>query len=93
MTKNKIVENLRELDATVLEVADDSEKHRGHAGAGGGGHYHVTIVSDHFSGKSLMVRHRLIYSMLSGMMKNEIHALAVNAYTPTEYHLKQNSPT
>lgn len=92
-TRDRIIESLGDLDAQMLEVADESEKHRGHAGAGDGGHYHLTVVSDRFSGQSLMARHRLIYGMLSGMMKKEIHALALNAYTPSEYHSKQNPST
>ncbi|MBY0578870.1 MAG: BolA family transcriptional regulator [Burkholderiales bacterium] len=89
LTRTRIVESLADLNAQILEVADESERHSGHAGAGGGGHYRLTVVSDCFSGQTLMARHRLIYGMLSGMMKSEIHALAVNAYTPSEYHLKQ----
>ncbi len=44
-----------------LEIADNSQAHAGHAGTqSGGGHYHVTIVSDAFTGKTLVQRHQLI---------------------------------
>ncbi|TXL12411.1 BolA family transcriptional regulator, partial [Methylococcaceae bacterium HT4] len=52
----------------------------------GGGHYHVRIVSDAFSGKSLVQRHQLIYKALGDLMKHEIHALGIDAFTPTESH-------
>ncbi len=69
----------------TLEIIDHSAAHAGHAGArSGGGHYHVTIISDAFTGKSLVQRHQLIYKALGDMMKQEIHALGINALSPSE---------
>jgi BolA family transcriptional regulator, general stress-responsive regulator len=68
-----------------LEVIDHSAAHAGHAGArSGGGHYHVTIVADAFAGQSLVQRHQLIYKALGDMMTQEIHALGINALSPSE---------
>lgn len=68
-----------------LEIADNSQAHAGHAGVqNGGGHYHVLIVSDVFTGKSLVQRHQLIYKALGDLMKHQIHALGIEAFTPTE---------
>ena len=68
-----------------LEITDNSQAHAGHAGAqSGGGHYHVLIVSDAFTGKSLVQRHQLIYKALGDLMKHEIHALSIETFTPTE---------
>ena len=73
------------LSPERLEIADNSQAHAGHAGAqSGGGHYHVTIVSEAFTGKSLVQRHQLIYKALGDLMKQEIHALGIEAFTPTE---------
>lgn len=72
------------LNPDHLEVIDDSAKHIGHAGARGGGHYTVKIVASAFSDKSLLERHRMIYSLLQDMMQNEIHALSIQAHTPDE---------
>ena len=70
-----------------IEIADNSQAHAGHAGAhSGGGHYHVRIVSSAFEGKSLVQRHQLIYKSLGDLMKHEIHALGIDAFTPTESH-------
>jgi BolA protein len=69
----------------LLEVIDNSAAHAGHAGAkSGGGHYHVTIVAESFEGKSLVQRHQLIYKALGDMMKQQIHALGINALSPSE---------
>lgn len=84
-----MVQRLSGLEPDSLEIVDESERHIGHKGSGGGGHFRMTIVSEHFSGKSRVARHRLVYDLLSDLMKGEIHALALNAYTPCEYHLKQ----
>lgn len=69
----------------LIEIIDQSAAHAGHGGnQKGGGHFYVTIVSAAFEGKSLVQRHQLIYSALDGMMKEDIHALGINALTPSE---------
>lgn len=73
------------LNPSTIEIIDNSQAHAGHAGAqSGGGHYHVRIVSDQFDGKSLVQRHQLIYKALGDLMKNEIHALGIEAFSPSE---------
>jgi BolA family transcriptional regulator, general stress-responsive regulator len=77
------------LDAALapsqLEVTDDSHLHVGHAGAAsGGGHYSVRVVSDRFEGQRLVMRHRLVYDAVQGMMHTDIHALAITAVAPSE---------
>lgn len=84
------VERIRQaLDAALspseLEVGDDSHLHVGHAGAAsGGGHYRVKIVSERFEGLRLVMRHRLVYDAVQGMMHTDIHALAITAVAPSE---------
>ena len=77
-------ERLAALEPLRLEIADDSAKHAGHAGARGGGHYRLTIVSPRFSGCATIERHRLIYEALGPMMRGEIHALGIRALAPEE---------
>ena len=73
------------LQPQRLEVADDSHKHAGHAGARGGqGHFSVDIVSAAFAGKLPLARHRLVYAALGDMMQTDIHALSIRARTPDE---------
>jgi BolA family transcriptional regulator, general stress-responsive regulator len=69
-----------------LSIADESHRHRGHAGAADGrGHFRVEIVSPTFTGKSRLARHRLLYDALDAEMKTDIHALAIHAFTPEEW--------
>ena len=73
-----------------LELFDDSQSHAGHAGArAGGGHFYATIVSSVFEGKTLIKRHQLVYAALGDMMKKEIHALSIKAFTPCEFNQKE----
>jgi len=84
------VERIRSLLAEALapsqiEVVDESHLHAGHAGAAsGGGHYRVKIVSERFEGQRLVMRHRLVYDAVQGMMHTDIHALAITAHAPSE---------
>jgi BolA protein len=84
------VERIRQLltaalNPSELEVGDDSHLHAGHAGAAsGGGHYRVKIVSEQFEGLRLVMRHRLVYDAVQGMMHTDIHALAITAVAPSE---------
>ena len=81
-----IEQRLRKEFAPVnLEVIDESKLHAGHEGAkSGGGHFAVTIVSPRFEGHTSIMRHRMIYGALGEMMKQDIHALRINALTPEE---------
>ena len=71
------------IDADHIEIIDESHKHAGHAQSSGG-HFRLHIVSDDFSGLSLIERHRFIYDTLGDMIQNEIHALSIKAKTKSE---------
>jgi BolA protein len=80
----------RKLEAAFapqsLEIIDESEKHRGHAGfrEGGESHFRVEIVSDAFEGKSRLERQRAINAALADELAGPIHAFSVKAKTPAE---------
>ena len=81
----RIEQQLAALEPESIEIADESGKHIGHEGAkGGGGHYQLVIVSPRFAGKPLQQRHRMIYEALGPLMRKEIHALSIRAYSPDE---------
>lgn len=74
------------LDAALrpesLIVRDDSEAHRGHAGAREGGHFHVTVVAESFRGVTALERHRRIHAALADLLPGRIHALSIDARVP-----------
>ena len=73
------------LNPTELLVKDQSHLHAGHEGAREGkGHFDVTIVSDHFEGLKRIARHRLVYDALGQFMETDVHALRINALSPSE---------
>ncbi len=73
------------LAPTKLAVIDESHQHIGHEGAkGGASHFALTIVSSAFAGLSSVKRHQLIYSHLTDLIPQEVHALKINAKTPQE---------
>lgn len=82
-----IAKLLRErLEASLVEVHDDGAAHAGHLGLpkAGGGHYRVRVIARCFEGKSLVARHRAIYDVLRTQLQHDIHALAIEAFTPQE---------
>jgi acid stress-induced BolA-like protein IbaG/YrbA len=50
-----------------------------------GTHFEAVIVSEAFTGKSLVQRHQLVYQTLGDRMRAEIHALSMKTYTPQEW--------
>ena len=70
----------------ALEIVDESEKHRGHAGfrKGGESHFRVEIVAAAFEGKSRLDRQRAINEVLAEELAGPIHAFSVKAKTPAE---------
>ena len=48
-------------------------------------HFEAVVVAASFAGLRAVQRHKLVYETLGALMGNEIHALALKAYTPDEY--------
>jgi BolA family transcriptional regulator, general stress-responsive regulator len=85
VTADRLQEVLQQaLSPTALEVQDDSHLHAGHAGALEGRHFTVRVVSAAFNGLTRVARHRLVYDAARTLIAEGIHALAIEARTPTE---------
>ncbi len=83
----RIEELLRQAFAPRhLEIRDESHRHAGHAGAhpDGESHFRVIIVSEAFSGKPLVQRHRMVNEALAELLRERVHALAITARAPDE---------
>ncbi len=70
----------------LLEIHDESERHRGHAGwrEGGETHFAVRLVSERFRGLNRLARHRLVHEALGPELMGEIHALQLTLLAPEE---------
>ncbi len=63
--RSLIIEAIPDAEIYLKDLADDEN------------HYHATIKSKHFSGKSKIEQHKMVYKALKGKMGNELHALAL----------------
>ncbi len=82
------------LSPTLLQVIDESHKHAGHIGHPGSGHpgamsstethFQVKVVSEAFTGKTRLARHRLVNEILEHELRSGVHALAIEARAPGE---------
>ena len=52
---------------------------------GDGQHFEAVIVSPAFRGKSKVQQHQLVYRALGDRMREEIHALSMQTYTPESW--------
>ena len=77
---HEIETRLREAFAPRhLDVIDESEGHRGHAGyqEGGESHFRVTIEAEAFGPMNRIARHRAVHEALGKDLVGRIHALAL----------------
>jgi len=64
---------LEGLPCTHIEVSGD------------GHHFEATIVSDKFNGLPKVRQHQLVYAVLGDRMREEIHALSMQTFTPAQW--------
>ena len=84
--KNEIKKRLEEkLNLIHFEIKDFTGRHLNHKLHEGGFHLETTIVSDSFTDKSLIERHRIVYDAMGELMKHEIHALSMKTLTKAEW--------
>lgn len=79
MIADEMRARLADLDPERLEILDESENHRGHAGwrEGGQSHFRIRMASAQFAGLSRVARHRLVHRTLGDIVPR-IHALALD---------------
>ncbi len=77
-----------------LDVINESHMHN--VPAGSESHFKLVIVSDQFMNKNLVARHRSVNTLLADILKEQIHALSMHTYTPSEWESRggevPNSP-
>lgn len=88
MSKAEEIEtHLRDaLAVDALTVRNDSARHGGHSGDDGSGesHFHVTLCSPDFAGKSRIARHRMVHAALGADLVAAIHALGLDLSAPEQ---------
>ncbi|MFV0386679.1 BolA family protein [Paracoccus sp. (in: a-proteobacteria)] len=78
MIADQMRSRLAALTPSQLEIVDESEGHRGHAGyrEGGQSHFRIRMASPAFAGLGRVQRHRLVHRTLGDIVPR-IHALAL----------------
>ena len=76
------------FNPTYLEILNESKNHSGNREDS---HFKIIVVSEKFEGQPLIKRHRSINELFKDEL-NEIHALAMHTYTPTEWKKKSGAP-
>jgi len=66
-----------------LEVFNESDQHSGPKGRES--HFRVLVVSDVFDGQRLVGRHRMVNRALKAELDAGLHALAIEALTPSQW--------
>ncbi|MCF6808479.1 BolA family transcriptional regulator [Thiotrichales bacterium 19S9-11] len=66
------------LSPEILEIIDDSERHKNHPGAKSGkGHFIVKIKSDKLSQLTRIKAHKAVYQAVNDLFETDIHALNI----------------
>ncbi len=77
----KIVEKIQQaIPGAEVEVQDLT---------GTRDHYKAWVISEEFVDKTLIARHRMVYSALAEEMKGPIHALTLEVFSPSEWEAQK----
>jgi BolA protein len=74
------------LRPTRLDLVNESHLHAGHRSSPGTGesHFRLKVVAEAFRGKSRIERHQMVNAALAGLLKGQVHALALTTKAPGE---------
>lgn len=77
--------NLKQVESLIKAQLPDAQV-KVQDLTGGGDHLQATVISAEFAGKTLVKQHQLVYGALQAQLASEeIHALALNTYTPEKW--------
>ena len=71
------------LNPVLLKVTNESPRHN--TPEGSESHFHVLIVSEKFSGLSLIKRHQMVHQLVAETLKEKVHAFSQKTLTPEEF--------
>ena len=72
MVTNESIERSIAAGLACTHVAVDGDGH----------HFQAVVVSEQFAGLSRIRQHQLVYAALGDRMREEIHALSLQTFTP-----------
>ncbi len=78
------------FNPSFIDVLNESNRHN--VPPNSESHFKVVLVSDLFSGKRLIARHRMVNQVLAIELEHSIHALSIHTYTEEEWQGEGNVP-
>ncbi len=69
-----------------LQVMNESGNHN--VPAGSESHFKVVLVGESFGDQNRLARHRAVHQVLADELSNDIHALAIHAFTGAEWQAR-----
>ena len=91
MSMQHQIEEKLQAQFAPLHLEVNNESHMHDAPEGSESHFRVVLVSERFSGKPLLQRHRAVNAALNAELNGGIHALALHTMTPEEWFAKGGS--
>lgn len=86
----RILDAMKALEPSKIQLINDSQKHAGHVHHMGGApftgetHYKLIITSRLFEGQSRVDRQRMVMNLLKDEFNSGLHALEIKATSPSE---------
>lgn len=77
------------LSPSVLQIVNESPMHGLKPEAEK--HFKVVVVSEAFEGASRVERHRQVHAILAEELRQHVHALSVQAFTPAEWRARSET--
>ena len=91
MIEQSMTEKIRgHLSPLYFEIENESSKH--HRNPAGETHFRIIVVSEVFTGKSLVDRQRVVSALFEQERSMGLHALTMKTFTPSEWALNKNKP-
>ena len=91
--KQQLIEHKLRQSFTADHVEVINESHQHNVPPGSESHFKVIIVASEFEQLPLVKRHQAVYSVLSSLMQEGIHALALHTFSRQEWQLENQRPS
>ena len=90
MERESKLRSLLEQNFTIQHMVLENESHMHSVPENSETHFKLVLVTPDFNGKRKVARHQQVYALVSGLMEEGLHALALHTFTPDEWAGQQS---
>ncbi len=90
MERESKIRSLLEKNFTIEHMVLENESHMHSVPKNSETHFKLVLVTSDFNGKRQVARHQQVYALVSALMAEGLHALALHTYTPVEWATQQS---